>query len=712
MDGSISSLSRPVALRRDGTRGSCALLFVATTCLAARARAEEATGQHAGADAGADAGGPPPSTPRVVSADSAGIPPSTAPVQEVQVRGDAVRDPIGPKDRGVAGSVLTRDRLVGPGMEAQDALRTQPGVIVTESGGFGAPATAAIRGATAQDTPVYLAGVRLNDDVGGTADLSLVPLWLIDRIEVYRGNAPLDADRLGAGGAIFFEPRWPTREMGGVGYYGGSWGASKAWAYQGVRSGPVSALVGFSGDRATNHYPFVNDRGELFEPQDATISVRQNADESTLEGWGLARIDLGGGARVDLLVNEIDRDQGVPSLALLPTRAAREMANRTLASVAVHAPVGANGSVTLDARTSVLIGQTVYHDPLLELDLFTRDLDIVGRRVEQSLGAAIDVTDSLRVRPLVNLAYEGIERLPDDIPLGHARREFARVAITAEESAASWLTLRALGSLECHNTGAAPGEVCDVFAPTGRVGAEAGPRRVKVLANLGRYIRVPTLGEVYGVSGTIHGNPNLAPEEGYTADLGLRVQTPRLSAIDGAYIDAFVFGHWVDGLIAYERTAQGYVTPYNVGRARVLGAELLAGVALTKIVRAEVVATALDPIDTSPHRTTVNDILPYRSKLIGGPRLRADWKFSNRDGLSGVGGEINALYQSSRYIDPAGLGVIPQQTTVDLEIDATWFNGLLTLRGRIADLFDAKRTDIVGYPLPGRSAYFGLETSW
>ena len=35
----------------------------------------------------------------------------------------------------------------------------------------GAPATAAIRGATAEDTPVYLAGVRLNDDVGGTADL-------------------------------------------------------------------------------------------------------------------------------------------------------------------------------------------------------------------------------------------------------------------------------------------------------------------------------------------------------------------------------------------------------------------------------------------------------------------------------------------------------------------------------------------------------------
>src|ERR1700722_8021240 len=209
--------------------------------------------------------------------DAVAIPNSNASaptmVQEVEVHADAFSDPVAPKDQAVAGSVLTRDRLVGPGLEAQDVLRTQPGVAITESGGFGAPATAAIRGATAGDTPVYLAGVRLNDDVGGTADLSLVPLWLIDHVEVYRGNAPLEADRLGAGGAIFFEPRQPTKDLGGVRYYGGSGGASKGWAYEGLHGGPVSALVGVSADRATNRYPYVNDQGELFEPGAAPPAI-------------------------------------------------------------------------------------------------------------------------------------------------------------------------------------------------------------------------------------------------------------------------------------------------------------------------------------------------------------------------------------------------------------------------------------------------------
>jgi vitamin B12 transporter len=631
-------------------------------------------------------------------------------VQVVQVHADAMGDPIAPKDRAVAGSVLTRDRLVGPGLEAQDVLRTQPGVAVTESGGFGAPATAAIRGATAADTPVYLAGVRLNDDVGGTADLSLVPLWLIDHVEVYRGNAPIEADRLGAGGAIFFEPRQPTRDMGGVGYYGGSWGTTKGWAYEGLHQGPVSALVGVSGDRATNRYPYVNDQGELFEPQAATPTVRQNADESTLEGWGLARIDLGRGGRVDVLVNEVSRNQGVPSLALVPTREARETAQRTLASASVHTPIG--DRVTLNARTSALVGRTDFRDPLMELTLNTRELDIVGRRVEQSVDATIAVTDGLRVRPQVNVAHEEIERNPDTIPLSRAHRDFGRVALTAEQEAARWLTLHALGSLECHNTGVQPGATCDVFAPTGRVGAEVGSERLRLVGNVGRYVRVPTLGEVYGASGVVHGNPQLAPEEGYTADLGLRARTRACGVFRGAYLDAFVFGHWVDGLIAYEHVAQGFLTPYNVGRARVLGAEVLAGLALTQFLRVEVATTSLDPRDTTPTRTTVNDILPYRSRLIAAPRVRADWKIKKHNYPSALGAEVRAVYQSSRYVDPAGLGIIPQQTSVDAEVDAGWFDGLLTARLRIADLFDAKRTDIIGFPLPGRSIYFGLEASW
>ena len=66
-------------------------------------------------------------------------------------------------------------------------------------------------------------------------------------------------------------------------------------------------------------------------------------------------------------------------------------------------------------------------------------------------------------------------------------------------------------------------------------------------------------------------------------------------------------------------------------------------------------------------------------------------------------------YESSRYPNSAGQGVIPEQASVDVE--AAWLGvaRFLTTRIRLADVFDARRYDIVGFPLPGRSAFISLE---
>ncbi|WP_437310217.1 TonB-dependent receptor [Sorangium sp. So ce388] len=678
--------------RRGGA--ACWLAFAAGSAVAgARAARAEEPPSSGGAQAGGNAAA------------------AAAPL-EVRVEGDRVRAPAPPKDRSVAGSVLTRDRLAGAGLEAADVLRTQPGVQVTESGGFGGPATAAIRGATAAQTPVYLAGVRLNDDVAGTADLSLVPLWLVERIEIYRGNAPIEADRLGPGGAIFFEPRRPSRATAGVGAMAGSFGARRGWTFAGGSAGPVSALVGVSAEAAANRYSFIDDRGTLFDASDDTVQRRRNADVRTIDAWALARVDLGHGATVDVLANATDREQGVPRLALLPSRRARGGSLRALSSLVARVPFGAEAQHTLEARTSFIEARSEFHDPLLELALFTRELRLGGRRLEQTLGATLDLSDHLRVRPMLSVAREGISREPDDIPLARARRSFARGAVSAEARLGESITLHALASGECHATGADPERPCDVLAPTGRLGVEAGSDRIRLLATVGRYLRVPTLGEVYGLSGVVHGNAGLDPESGVTLEAGIRAQTRRGAVLRGAYVDAFLFGRAATGLIAYARAGQGYVTPYNVGRARVLGAELLTGIEVTPFLRAEVAATLLDPRDTTPDRMTANEVLPFRSRLVVAPRLHAGWKRPEGAVFSGASGELRAVYQSSRYADPAGLGVIAEQATVDLEAESTWFGGHLAGRARVADLLDARRTDVVGYPLPGRSVFFTLESTW
>jgi vitamin B12 transporter len=622
---------------------------------------------------------------------------------EVTIHGESIERP--PKDSGVAGSVIRGESLHGAGLRASEALRNQPGVQVVETGGLGAPATASLRGATAADTPVYLAGIRLNDDVGGTADLSLVPLWLIDRVEIYRGNAPIEADRLGPGGAIFFEPRLPQRTTAGVGGMLGSFGAKNGFAYAGLKTGPVASLVGVSAEAADNDYSYLNDHGTLLDRSRDSVDRRTNADASSVDGWGLARIDLGGAARADLLVNAIRREQGVPSLALLPTRAAREETERALVSLSTSVPFGRSGEHVLESKTSAIASRTSFHDPLYELFLQATDLVVSARRLEQSLSANLELNSAVRLRPATTFSYERIRRDPDDIPLDRAHRAFARAATTLEADVSSNFILRLLASGECHDTHGDDARVCDLLLPSGRIGAELDLPHVALLANVGRYARVPTLGELYGVSGVIRGNPGLNPEQGFTAEVGVRAQIGRPAALGGLAIDAFAYLRAADDLIAYLRAAQGYVAPYNVGAARVIGAEAAIVAPIFSFLRFETSITLQDPRDTSAARTTVNDILPFRSRLIFTPRLTAGTTFDEASVLRYLGGTASFTYQSSRYVDPAGLGVVAEQGSLDLMADAKWFGEHLTTRVRVSDVLDAPRTDVIGFPLPGRSAY-------
>src|SRR5262249_18340338 len=162
-----------------------------------------------------------------------------------------------------------------------------------------------------------LAGVRLNDDVTGGADLSTVPLFALDRVEVYRGNAPSDADRLGIGGAIFFEPRLPRGTHAGAMFGAGSFGALSFGAFGSIGDERAGALLSFSGQSAANDYTFTDDGGTA-DPRDDRVVNRENGDATTYDAWALGRVALPGGGRLVLLANAFTREQGVVGTTFSP----------------------------------------------------------------------------------------------------------------------------------------------------------------------------------------------------------------------------------------------------------------------------------------------------------------------------------------------------------------------------------------------------------
>jgi len=624
----------------------------------------------------------------------------------ITVQGEARPDGELPNEPFVASSRVKRERLAGPALRAQDVLRSELGVQISESGALGAPATASIRAASAAQTPVYLGGVRLNDQLGGAADLSTVPVWLIDHVDVYRGNAPLEADDLGIGGAIFFEPRQPRRLEAAAGSSVGSFGTRAGFGYVAGGNERLHLLGGVSAERAENDYSFADDRGTLFQPGDDARRQRSNADSRLFDAWLLGRARPSQHVRLELVANSVSREQGAPRLALVPSDAARAEFSRSLGALTARFALGHTRQQRLTLRTTFLDSDQQLHDPELELGLLTSETRVQGRRSEQHASLSLPLTGTLEATGAADVGFENLKRV-DAAEQVSASAATVRAAAKLEWQPLKGFALRGLLASECRSLQQSE-QACAELEPVGRVGLGLAGRGYTLYANLARYQRQPTLGELYGAGIVVRGNAGLRRELGLSADVGARGSLalgPRLS-VNG---EVGAFERRARDLVAYARTAQGYVVPLNVGAARVSGLELGVGAAALGHVSAACNLTLLDARDTSEGRRLRNDLLPFTSRLVLAPRVSVTTGSLRARSLESADFTLDLTYLSNRFADAAGLIVIPEQATLGVSAGAHWLSGSLLTRARLANALDVARFDVVGYPLPGRSLYVSAE---
>lgn len=289
-----------------------------------------------------------------------------------------------------------------------------------------------------------------------------------------------------------------------------------------------------------------------------------------------------------------------------------------------------------------------------------------------------------------------------------ARRDVSRADAGARLELLPELSLSMAGALERHATHAA-GEATTRWAPALRAGAELRlGERLSVLANAGRYVRVPTLGELHGTSAVVLGSPDLRPETGVSVDAGARgsLGTRAFSA----WGDVFGFARFADDLVAYRRSSLGVVRPYNVASARVLGLELQAAAEALEHARLDLALTFADPRDTSAGRQVSNDLLPFQARLAGSAHLELFAKRLGGVDRAGLGAGVR--HRASRVADRAGLVVIAEQWSVGFDSALLLLGERLSLRAAVDNALGAEQYDTVGMPLPGRSYHASAELWW
>jgi vitamin B12 transporter len=631
---------------------------------------------------------------------------------EVLVPGSAVERHAN-SDATAASTVLRRSDLQSPGATAAALLTRVPGVQTQQTGSGSDLSTASIRGTSSAQTPVYLAGIRLNDDLSGTADLSTIPLWMLDRVEIYRGNAPANAELLGIGGAVMFEPRYPHGEQARAGVGWGSWGQRTAHVALGTGSGKVQTLMALRHESARNDYGYRDNAGTAFTTADDSWKTRVNADQTTTDWWTVSRLATGGSGNVLFLANVFDREQGVPGLLAIANKQTRAHVRRELAGVSgrTEIPCSARVRCQLRSATSFQWASTVLTELTPDFGLGASTVATDSRRVSQLTQFSWPLADDWLLVPSANMSAETLDvSRPSSTPLDAKRLE-GTFGASAQWSPVRNLNLLGIARVNVEATRAASEDIVR-RSPTGRFGTviRVAPG-LKLLGNLGYYDRVPTLGELYGTSAGVLGNSALKAEHGLNRDLGasygFRTRKVAFS------VETFAFQQDLSNLVAWKKSSFAQIVPYNVGRARLLGLENYLALDLFSVIHLESATTLLDPRDTTPGRTQKNDILPFRSRLVTDARLELHTRAPSRGlHLERASVSLRCSHRGSRYQDATGLINIPHSTTFDLEAGVSLSNAPLSFRAVLYNLFNQQRFDFVGYPLPPRTLAIEAVLDW
>jgi outer membrane receptor protein involved in Fe transport len=244
---------------------------------------------------------------------------------------------------------------------------------------------------------------------------------------------------------------------------------------------------------------------------------------------------------------------------------------------------------------------------------------------------------------------------------------------------------------------------------TGRAGVHLHARRWQVWFNSTRAARPPALGERYGMSTSVHGNPNLRPESSLGLELAGRWSPKGTNS--PIWMEGAAFVRWTDNAIVLARSSQGYATPVNQQGTRVAGIEWASGARLFGGIETEAGATLLDPRQTRPLLAGPEPLLPFQSRLTTHAVVRLRDRIDHRH-LRTLIVETRFTWQSSRTADFAAIAILPAQSSFDIEIACLGLFGALDARLRVANLLDVPRFDFIGYPLPGRSIHASLEVPW
>jgi uncharacterized protein (TIGR00290 family) len=430
-----------------------------------------------------------------------------------------------------------------------EVLLEVPGARRRRSGGFGGFTALSLRGAEAEHTTVLLGDVPLSSADGSAFDLSTVPPWLFDRIEVYRGGAPVWLGAGAIGGVLRLVPRTGRGRRLEAVAGGGSFDLVQGRASASVDDGEISWGTAAGLTSSGGAFPITIDTRPL-EPGGLEERTQTNAQLLEAAGIAHARARTESGT-FSLVAMGLERTGGVPPPVTrwTPESAVRRSHTRAVIALAGEWLEGGRAPEQADLAAwraqivaSIGFDRRTLSDPYAQYGQLARETDETVLRSSVRAAGTLRLVEWLDATLVLAGWHEGFDPRDARAPfaLGASRRDGGVAALEGRahgrEGQLRW-ELRPSARIEIVDSelAALRPDLADETRrtdamPTARLGGviEVVPG-IAVQASVASATRAPSFVELFGDGGLLAGSTELRPEQSTSVDGGL---VARVRAVD------------------------------------------------------------------------------------------------------------------------------------------------------------------------------------
>jgi vitamin B12 transporter len=588
------------------------------------------------------------------------VPPTAEPLSQVIVT--AARAPEPQSESLFSTTVLTRvDIEASQAQSLQDLLAGLAGINIDNAGGLGQQSSVFIRGADSDHTLLLIDGVRVGSATLGSAPFEIVPLEQIDHIEVVRGPRSTLYGSDAVGGVIQIFTR--QADAPGVTFGGsamdGSYDTHEFTGFLAARgrsswasvAADVQTTAGFTACQASAF-------AGCFDPNPAQVSDGfQNRSGSLSAGTHLS----------DTLTAQVDAlyTHGWSAFDGAGFDDRLEFQEKVF-SARLDQALGDSWHLRLLAGRDA-DDERDFLDPV-PVGTFDSTRNSASLQADGKIGSVL--------RLISGVDYEDVH-VDSDTPFAVTSRTTRAVFSELHADLAQWSLLAGARYEDNEQFG---GHVTENLGIAHQLGAG-----VRASATWGSAFRAPTFDELYFPG---FGNPQLAPEESRSYELGL-------DGNEGAFIwSLHAYQTSIDRLIAID--PQTFL-PQNIASSRIRGIELQGDWHNRDwVVGGQL--TGMQPLNRSPG-PDYDNLLNRRAEQSAGLIVRRLLHVR-----SGADGSVSVVTRGEGRRSDDLANTLPMGGFLTVDLLTQWaLAGDWTLEARAANLFDRSYQTAAYYTQPGRN---------